>query len=78
MAKDRTSFAAEIRPLFRTKDVESMKLARSLDLSSYDAVSAHADAILARLQAGNMPCDGAWPPDQVLLFAKWMSDGKHR
>lgn len=76
MASGLTSFAAEIRPLFRAKDVDSMKSARGLDLSSYDAVSAHADAILARLQAGNMPCDGAWPADQVSLFAKWMSDGK--
>jgi hypothetical protein len=73
---DQTSFAADIGPLFRTKDVESMKRARGFDLSSYDDASTHADAIIERLQAGNMPCDGAWPSDKVSLFAKWISDGK--
>ena len=50
---------------------------KGIDLSSYDDVSARADAILGRLRAGNMPCDGAWPADRVSLFAKWVSDGKH-
>lgn len=77
MADDVTSFAADIRHLFRTRDVESMKRVRSLDLSSYDEVRDQADAILDRLRAGNMPCDGAWPADQVSLFAKWISDGKN-
>jgi hypothetical protein len=75
MAEARTSFAADIRPLFRTKDVDSMR-GGGLDLSSYDEVSARADAILGRLRAGSMPCDGAWPDNQVSLFAKWISDGK--
>lgn len=77
MADDVTSFAADIRHLFRTRDVESMKRVRSLDLSSYDEVRDQADAILDRLRAGSMPCDGAWPADQVSLFAKWISDGKN-
>lgn len=46
------------------------------DLCSYDDVSAHADAILGQLQAGTMPCDGAWPADQVALFARWVETGK--
>jgi hypothetical protein len=70
-----TSFAADIRPLFRDKDVESMK-GMGLDLSSLDEVGAQADAILARLRAGDMPCDGAWPADQISLFEAWMSEGK--
>ena len=70
-----TSFAADIRPLFRAKDVESMKN-KGFDLSNYDDVSARADAIRGRLQSGTMPCDGAWPAGQVALFAKWISDGK--
>jgi hypothetical protein len=49
------SFASDIRPLFRSKDVDSMKRARNLDLSSYDDVKAHSDDILDRLRAGNMP-----------------------
>ena len=75
MAEALTSFAADIRPLFRTKDVDSMKRA-GLDLSNFNDVSVRADAILDRLQVGAMPCDGAWPADQVSMFAKWISDGK--
>lgn len=75
MAEAPTSFAADIRSLFRTKDVDSMK-PRGLDLSSYDDVSARADVILGRLRAGSMPCDEAWPADQIAAFAKWISDGK--
>lgn len=75
MADERTSFAADIRPLFRDKDVASMSRV-GLDLSDYPNVSASADIILGRLKGGSMPCDGAWPTDQVSLFAKWISDGK--
>lgn len=70
-----TSFAAEIRPLFREKDVESMKR-MGLDLSNYEQASGQADAILERLRGGDMPCDGAWPADQVALFEQWITDGK--
>ena len=44
MADPATSFARDIRPLFREKDVNSMK--KAFDLSSYDDVRDHADAIL--------------------------------
>lgn len=70
------SFATDIRPLFRHKDITSMQAAAGFDLSSYDDVSGRADGILARLKAGEMPCDGAWPPTQVQLFADWIGDGK--
>ena len=70
-----TSFVSDIRPLFRAKDVESMKR-KGLDLSNYDAVSARADAILGRLRSGTMPCDGAWLAGKVELFAEWIADGK--
>jgi hypothetical protein len=69
------SFATDIRPLFRQQDIVSMKNF-GFDLSSYDDVSAHADAILDRLQAGDMPCDGAWPPTNVKLFFDWVGAGK--
>jgi hypothetical protein len=48
----------------------------ALDLYSYEDVSQHADAILAKLQSGAMPCDGRWPEDRVDLFDRWISDGK--
>jgi hypothetical protein len=70
------SFESQVKPLFRELDRESMHLA--FDLWSYDDVSRHADAILARLRAGTMPCDGAWPQVQVDLFQRWAQGGKPR
>ena len=67
-------FAAEIKPLFRPKDIQSMR--RHFDLGSYEDVSAHADRILARLMAGTMPCDGAWPPQWLEVFERWVRGGK--
>jgi hypothetical protein len=45
------------------------------DLSNYDQVRANAAAIYAQLSGGTMPCDGAWPEDQVALFKQWMDAG---
>jgi hypothetical protein len=69
------SFAKNVRPLFRdSPDVDSMK-DFGLDLSSYADVKAHAGAIYSRLQDGSMPCDGAWPADQIATFKQWMDEG---
>ena len=46
-----------------------------LDLSSYEDVKAQAGAIYARLEDGSMPCDDAWPEEQVELFKQWMDEG---
>jgi hypothetical protein len=67
------SFAQDIKPLFREGDRESMKWA--FDLSSYDDVAANSDAILGKLRDGTMPCDGAWPEEQVDLFQRWVDAG---
>jgi len=50
----------------------------AFELWSYDDVSAHADAILERLRAGTMPCDGAWPDAQIAVFQRWTDNGKPR
>jgi hypothetical protein len=68
------SFETDVKPLFREGDRESMLSV--FDLWSYDDVSRHADAILARLRDGSMPCDGAWPRAQVDLFQRWAEGGK--
>jgi hypothetical protein len=68
------SFETEIKPLFRERDRGSMQ--SHFDLWSYDDVSVHADAILAVLREGTMPCDGAWPEAQVDLFERWVEGGK--
>jgi hypothetical protein len=70
------SFERDIRPLFRDKDVESMS--RAFDLSSYEDVREHAEAIHARLEEGSMPCDGAWPAADVERFGQWMEAGLPR
>jgi hypothetical protein len=67
------SFERDVRPLFREKDRTSML--RAFDLWSYDDVRAHQDAILRRLSAGTMPCDGAWPPEQVAIVQRWIAAG---
>jgi hypothetical protein len=68
------SFEAHIQPLFRERDRASMTFA--FDLWSHEDVSRHADAILERLRAGSMPCDGAWPKEQVETFERWISAGQ--
>ena len=73
-AEDPVGFGAHVRPLFREMDRASMKWA--FDLWSYDDVAKHAEGILARLQAGTMPCDGAWPPERVEVFRRWTAEGR--
>ena len=70
------SFATDIRSLFRQQDIASMQRAGGFDLSSYTDVSDRAEGILARLKAGDMPCDSAWPSAHVQLFADWIGGGK--
>lgn len=69
------SFAKDIRPMFRdTPDVDTMK-EFGLDLSAYDEVKTHAEAIYSRLDDGSMPCDEPWPKGQIATFKQWMDDG---
>jgi len=67
------SFEQHIKPLFREQDRQSMKWA--FDLWSHDDVAQNSDAILERLRSGTMPCDGAWPDEQVAVFADWIEAG---
>jgi hypothetical protein len=77
----KTSFEADIRPLFTERDIEGMK--KGFNLASYDEVKAHAPAIYDRLRGiggALMPPlpprgEGAWPQARIELFAKWMADG---
>lgn len=67
------SFEQDIKPLFRPRDVNAMR--RFFDLSKYDDVKKHAKDILAELESGSMPCDGAWPDPDILRFRKWYEAG---
>ena len=68
------SFERDIRPLFRTKDRDSMMAA--FDLFEYADVAENADAIVGSLRSGQMPCDGAWPDSQVETLQRWIDMGK--
>lgn len=68
------SFEQDIKPLFRAVDREAME--GSFDLWDHEDVSANAVGILEVLENGSMPCDGAWPPDQVDLFKQWVEEGR--
>ena len=74
MANPPISFAKDIKPLFRAKDVNAMK--KLFDLSRYEDVQSYAAGILQKLTEGSMPCDGAWPEEQVDLFRRWVEDGR--
>lgn len=67
------SFEADIKPLFRDKDVKAMSYA--FDLHAYEDVKEHADGILGRLEAGDMPCDEPWSEDRVTRFRDWRVGG---
>ncbi len=67
------SFENDIRPLFRDLDVDAMSYV--FDLSSYDDVKEHAEAIHQRLADGSMPCDGAWPTEEIEKFKQWNDEG---
>ena len=60
--------------VFRAKDRDAMR--RAFDLFDHSDVANHADAIVAALRGGRMPCDGAWPASQVEAFRHWIDAGK--
>ena len=74
MAEKPVGFATDIQPLFREKDRQSMRL--HFDLGSYEDVSTYAGRILDRVRRGSMPCDGAWPLEQIEVFERWIRTGK--
>jgi hypothetical protein len=71
-ADEAVRFDDHIRPLFRPMDRNSMLFA--FDLWKEADVAAHREQILARLRAGTMPCDGAWPGEKIALFTRWAAD----
>ncbi|GAB3881836.1 hypothetical protein GCM10029964_038590 [Kibdelosporangium lantanae] len=68
------SFGKHVKTLFRKMDRNSMKFV--FDLWSYEDVVTHADQIMFRLNAGTMPCDGAWSQDKLDAFQQWIDAGK--
>ena len=69
------SFERDVRPLFRERDRGAMLGVADFDLWNRDDVAEHSEAILKRLEDGSMPCDQAWPADQVAVFRRWVDAG---
>lgn len=67
------SFAAQIKPLFRAFDRQSML--NRFDLWSLTDVQVWADRIHQQLSEGNMPCDAPWSQESIDLFAAWIAGG---
>ena len=70
-----TSFERDVRPLFRERDRGTMLGVARFDLWKRDDVAEHSQDILKRLEDGSMPCDQAWPDEQVAVFRRWVEAG---
>ena len=73
MSAEPVSFELHVVDLFTERDQEAMLL--RFDLHDVEDVREHASAILAQLEAGRMPCYGAWPAADVDLFRRWVDTG---
>ncbi len=69
------SYNADIRPLFRDSDIDSMRDISAFDLGKLEDVRSHSADIYARLVQGDMPCDAPWPEEQTARFKQWMDEG---
>jgi hypothetical protein len=47
----------------------------AFDLWSHNDVARNSHAILGRLRESTMPCDGAWPDEQLAIFQDWVEAG---
>jgi len=68
-------FEADIKPLFRRRDVTVMAGIAGWRLDNYEDVKRNAALILERLKDESMPCDGAWPAEDIERFASWQAAG---
>jgi len=76
------SFAADIKPLFRTIDISHMKpFGVELDDYTYMSNPDNANSVYATLsphdgEPPSMPPGGPyWTPAQLALFVQWQKDG---
>ena len=69
------SFERDVRPLFRERDRGAMLGVAKFDLWKQEDVAEHSQDILKRLEDGSMPCDQAWPEEQVAVFRQWVDAG---
>ena len=63
--------------MFTDVDVDHMKR-KGIDLSNYDAVKSHADAIYRTVSDGSMPPPGTgerWTTEMCDRFKQWQDEG---
>jgi len=72
----RRAFEGDIKSLFQERDRAAML--DLFDLWSSDDVRANADAILAAVRAGSMPCVMPWSNAKVDLLERWVDSGTPR
>lgn len=70
---DVDGFELSVKPMFRPEDRDAMLSV--FDLWEFADVRDNATAILERLEAGDMPCDGPWPQERVAVFSDWIASG---
>lgn len=68
-----TSFANDIAPLFRPRDVRAMK--SRFDLSDYAESRTTPRRLLQTVAERSMPCDTPWPSERVALLRTWIAEG---
>ncbi len=68
------SYAQDIRPLFRNKDIACMT-PYGFDLSQLGDVRMNSALIYERLAEKTMPQDGAWSDENIKKFKQWMDEG---
>jgi hypothetical protein len=68
------SFAKDIRPLFRQRDIECMS-DFGFDLSKVTDVRMRSADIYARLAEKSMPTDGPWSDADIAKFQQWIDEG---
>lgn len=74
-----TSFAADIRPLFRDGDVTCMKRGKILlDDAAWMCVPANAQLVYTAISTGKMPPDAPWHAEKIATFKAWMDAGHPR
>jgi hypothetical protein len=69
------TFDEDVKPLFRERDRGTMLQIAGFDLWDRADVKEHSAAILGRLEDGSMPCDQAWPEEQIAVFRRWVDGG---
>jgi hypothetical protein len=46
-----------------------------IDLDNVESVRGAADSLRRRFEAGSLPYDASWLPEQIALFGRWVDTG---